>query len=519
MRKRKRPDWPIRVFRFAIKPIGELPQEMFSVAKRMQVAWNKLVDLRETISQEVTAIADITAEQKKELWNTFSPRAKDILNDGTNGFNFTWECKQEILDRFHRALVLKQNPKKQYELRSFSIPRIFNAGGRELTKLFQKDISGISLRPVRDEYYDGYTAWHQKMRGSKGYFEISKDLSIDFLVNLSMKIPTDGFLKRITLTGQKNSLGWKFWIILTCEYPPSLIENILPDLKCGLDLGWRRFADYIRIGMLVNQNGEVKELKLPLAYTNNQSRKKRLKFPNDPNQVIESWFELEELNQKIGLHVESIKEQLKKSMPKDLPENIASSFAHLGMMRQSGIKRLGFELEKANIAHQSQLEIKEWLKSNLQLEQKLQRSRDRLLRNREIHYRLLSKELANSYSQIGWENDLSLKTMAEDSDLKMSINPGLKNSMYYRHMVSLYQLRTFLKDATRKAGSNLSLTKAKNTTAKCCVCDGDIVNDGKLIQVCVNKHKLDQDINAATNLLKSIDNSFDLTKIKKYLVS
>lgn len=528
MRKRKRPDWQVKVFRFAIKPIGEIPQEIFSTAKRMQIGWNKLVDLREDIRKRIAdfIIANPNLEEtelskaKKEMWASFDKEAKQILN--AEEFNFNWESKQEIIDRFNKSISLKQHPKKQYKLMNFSLLRIFGEGGREIDKLFKKDVSAISIRPVKEEMYNGYTAWHQRMKGSKGYFEVNKDIRLNFSFSLSMYIPRDGFLKRANIIARKNSLGWRWWLVLTCEYPPTIIQNVLPDKICGLDLGWRRFEEYIRIGMLVDQEGNTRELKLPLGYTNNTIRKTLSKFPVNERKPLSTWADLEEFNQKIGLEVEALKTKIKNEVVMDLlPEEIKSSITHITMMRQNGLKRLLFEMEQAGVNGKNQKVVdalRDWVKLNTILEQKLQRGRDRLLRNREIQYRALSKELSNSYSCIAWESDLDLKTMAEDKDqLKISINPALKNSMYYRHTVSLYTFRSYLKDASNKSGASLSLTKAKNTTIKCCICNGDIINDGKLIQACTNGHKLDQDINAAVNLLKKVAPNFDTSKISKYL--
>lgn len=45
MRARKRPDWPVLVYKYWVEPIGELPQELWQIAKLMQKTWNDLVDL------------------------------------------------------------------------------------------------------------------------------------------------------------------------------------------------------------------------------------------------------------------------------------------------------------------------------------------------------------------------------------------------------------------------------------------------------------------------------------------
>jgi len=513
MRERKRPDWPIKIYKFDIMPIGkELRQLLWDIAKGMQNAWNALVDLRESIRAQITAIPNCSKEQAKEIWSNsnFELKAKTIVSQPE--FNLNHECRQEVLDRFHRATTAKKHPKKHFRLDRICIPHYYSGGGRELHKLFTTSSKTLSFRPVELESYLGTTVAHRRQRGSRGYFGLmtaDKQLAqLNFKVNLHTKIDEIGFLKRVYLIGNHSCLGWKFHLVLTTEIEPSIIKNILPATECGLDLGWRKLdQDNVRIGYLVDTRGNKQEITLPLGLPSKGLKKHNQyalsKSPNaiPYNLVINHWDLVKQIDQEIAFNVDRCKENLKKSLPKQLPEHIKNVVDSIQLMRQKGLKKLYWLLKEANIAPDSIRELEVWFGIDRCLSRKLQKGKDRLIRFRQWHYRNIALDLARRHSVIYWESDLSIKALAEDPILKQPGNEALKNSMFYRQIVALGEFRQYLKNACKKTGCILAASKKNHTTDRCTICNAPVATGSSLMLTCDNGHKMDQDLNAARRLL------------------
>ncbi len=578
MRKRKRPDWQIKCYKYELDLIGEPPSIFWDIAKSMRNAWNRLVDLRTSIqrsiqttdaiidnllntdlstfsltesfylqvSQKVKSfikhdqerdsfildqsiinqvvdrlkVGDLThdqlkAEYKKTYWSTFDLASKAIVKDPSLALN--WECQSEILDRFTRATVAGKHPKKQFRFDSINIPHYYTGGGREISKVFTESSHTLYLQPIDfKKFPDAYLTQKNKSRtrASRGYFGLGKDSEgnhqyINFKVNLHRQIESLGFIKRCNLVGRYNCLGWKYSLVLTVEVEPSNIQTVLPASECGLDLGWRCLGDYIRLGYLVDDQGNEQELKLPITLTAKRFKKYNERYPD--NRVINDWMMLKDFHQQLCYQVDNTKALLQKSLPKQLPQEIHDVLKGFHKMRQGGLYKIRRILkENPTVAPESLHELELFAYDDLYIKRKIQRGLDRLIGFREWHYRNLALQLATNYSTIYWESDLNIKALAEgvnDKDAKLDPNFDkskhyfIKNSMEFRHIAALGIFRLYLINACKKTGSTLYSTKSKNTTALCCICSESVNTSQKLENICINGHLMDQDKNAAKNLL------------------
>jgi len=510
MRARKRPDWPVLVYKYWVEPIGELPQELWQIAKLMQKTWNDLVDLREQTRSNIAAIENISSQEKKANWQEFEEKSKLLVkNSGLN-----WECQGEILDRFRTACTAKKHPKHHHRLEKISIPHRFTAGGREVRKLFSESSKAFSLRSVKKEAYLDDKGESRRLRASRGYFGLDES-RIDFLINLHRPLPEESFIKKVSFLGRNRGvLGWEWSVAITVEQAPSTIETVLPDKVCGIDLGWRKFEEYLRVAVIVDNTGKAMEFRLPFNASTSKTSRYNKKYPG--NRILEDWREIDEMQTKVDLMLEETKAKLRKLLPEQLPQEIANKIAYLTKMRQGGLIKLMYQLKEAKILPECQELISSWKEENDFLLRRISSARERFINRRNWLYENLALYLAENYSEIAWEGDLGLKEMAELKQMskedkeKLTIEQkyALKNSMVYRHCVALSEFRSRLEKACKKTGSNLVDCEVVDTSSVCVMCGSAIDVGVSRICKCEKGHKMDNDINAAIMLLSQIEPNF-----------
>ena len=514
MRTRKRPDWPVLVYKYWVEPIGELPQELWQIAKLMQKTWNDLVDLREQTRSNIAAIENISSQEKKAHWQQFEEQSRLLVkNSGLN-----WECQGEILDRFRTSCTAKKHPKHHHKLEKISIPHRFTAGGREVRKLFTESSKAFSIRSVKKEAYENDKQENRRLRASRGYFGLNES-RIDFLINIHRPLPEESFIKKVSFLGRnRNVLGWEWSVANTVEQAPSRIENLLPSKVCGIDLGWRKFDEYLRFAVVVDNTGKAMEFRLPFDASTSETRRYNKKFQHN-NPIIDDWRHIEENQRKLDLMLEETKTKLKKLLSEvtiQLPEEIANRIAYLTKMRNGGLIKLMYQLREAKILPECQELIANWKEKNDGLLRRINSAREHFINRRNWLYENLALYLAENYCDIAWEGDLGLKDMAEMKQMseadkaKLTVEQkyALRNSMVYRQFVGLSEFRSRLEKACEKTGCNLVDCEVVDTSSICGICGSGIKVGVSRICECAKGHKMDNDVNAAIMLLGQIEPSF-----------
>ena len=500
MRERKRPDWPITVHKYWIKPL-EIPQELWDIAKLMQKTWNDMVTLREATQAQIAAIENISREEKRAIWANFETANKEIVENS----GLRWECKGELLDRFKTACSSKQHPRHHSKLERIAIPHRFTGGGRAVNKIFTATSGSFGLEPVSEEAYASDRQANRKMRGTRGYFGLY-ETSFEFLINLHRELPANSFIKKVTLIGtNKHIFGWEWAVAFTIEHEPSRTQSVLPARKCGIDMGWRKFEDYIRLGVLIDNEGRAIEFKLPFNATTASTQRYNKKFISNP--IIDDWRTLEEVQRKSDFLLEELKVVLRELKPDNLPAEIADKFSYLTKMRQGGIVHLLYKMQELEVAIECQHAILAWKEKSDALRRRINAARDRMLARRNWAYENIALWIAENYSDIAWEGDLGLKVMGEDA-AKDNVNYALKHSGEHRHFAAIGELRSKLQLACKKTGANLVNCKAKDTSKLCAICKTPMDIGSPLFYRCANGHRLDNDVNAGINLLANIDEEF-----------
>lgn len=134
MRKRNRPEYRVRSYRYWARPLTGLPDTFWQLAHKMQETWNSLVEAWEKSSQLAPTLAN---DEQKVVWAAHRETCRRIiLQSGLN-----WECGPAVLERFETACRMadrgeRGQPKCQHEIRSVMIPHCYTSGGIPAAGLF-----------------------------------------------------------------------------------------------------------------------------------------------------------------------------------------------------------------------------------------------------------------------------------------------------------------------------------------------------------------------------------------------
>lgn len=486
MRERKR-DWPVIVYKFWARPIGDVPEEFWNLARGINNLWNSLLEIR-AIARDRTA-AEKDNEQKKANWQSFWVEARNHVRNS----ELNWEIKGEVFDRFvtasRRVAKEQLDLKPHHSLRRVMIPHRFTGGGIPVARIFNLAFPGkrLKIRPVPDHAYCDNRRASTRQRLTHGIFGLSDSAKIEFETILHRPIPNDAILKKSLWVGEfdrslPQAHRWTWSLQLVCEISekdycrnPSVIDRP----SCGLDLGWRVMSngEYLRIGVIVDSLGRAVELRLPLFMGRKRDETKQ--------GWISSLYDLIAFDSRIDLELEGAKTKL--------GDILVEKPAGLDKMRQNGLRKLLRETKDQRVINV----LTEWEERNGNLCAIRASVRRRIRRRKSWLYRNLAAWIAATYGIIVWEGNFSLKRMSMRSE-----SPAFRAAAKYREWAGLGELRTAIKNAARKYRSEIIQAETFNTTRRCFVCSAEHKGDKSELHLeCPNGHRWDQDINAARNIL------------------
>lgn len=463
MRKRKR-DWPIIVYKYRAYP-ASIPQSVWDTAKLQRELWNRLVALADRYSEWARLLGD-----KKAAWVGFDEAAQALVKES----GLDWVNGPQVLDRLRVTFRNRRFPRSHGALDRVSLSHRFTGGGIALVNIIDSTRakrfalqSSPSWQLPRRAHSPGQRHW-------RGRFQIGTE-TIDFALALNRALPEGSILKRVQWLGKRAGSKWFWYLALTLETPP--VEKLAnqSQLTAGLDLGWRAFVDgtpndYLRVGMLVDSEGRMIELRLPLALRDGPQGERR----------------------SLGYFAEL--------------QSLADDCLNCGR-ELAGDRRLGVRGLRQLVAdgHEHADGISAALSAYDLLRKRLSEQRFHALQRRRWWYQNLAQWLCRRYAVIALEADMKLPALHAKSD-----DPALRAAAAYRNYAAVGELRKYLTLAAVKWGTRIEGETA-NTTSICWQCGGKIEVGAVLELICDNGHRRDQDGNAARNLFSQLTGDFGQT--------
>lgn len=483
-RKRKR-NWPQRCYRFAVTS-ADIPESMWAQAKLMQALWNRLCEMHAEVRASISETTP--EEERKAKWAQFELDARA----SAKAAGLRQECDADVLDRFTKACVAAaREPARGWPKPrglSVSIRHRYGGGGTPLPTIVSDRAKRVRVNgPVSFSALGRQRNAARKGADSRfrhGVFQLNNGDNIRFTIQQHEPINPGAIVKSVRWVGRRAvAFGWTWWLIVQTEEPP--VERVPTGRACGIDVGWRKRGDALRLAFLADDTGTKRELLLPLDFSTKQTRRERIRRPHFEHQP-QNHAELRDLARQRDERLEELKADL-RALLSPLP-------AGFDKMRGRGLVRLMHELpDTESIARQRIEQWREWDRPRFRRET---RARQRFAQRRVDLYRNLAAEIAKTYDTINVEA-VGVKRMIEDDER----DPALKAADRYHQIAAPSDFLRCLSNAARKYGSQFVRKDAKKTTTTCSDCGAEMTSGADLMQRCVNGHLLDQDENAARNLL------------------
>jgi hypothetical protein len=491
MRRRKRPEYRVRSYKYWARPLGELPETFWRLAHTMRETWNSIVEAWEKTAESARTLPK---DEQKAVWTTHRETCRRIVAE--SGLN--WECGPEILERFETACRMAARgergwPKRQDETRSVMIPHCYNNGGTRVAALFRMS-RRLALRPVPLEAYANSRRETVRQRLTRGTFGFAGG-SIEFETILHRPIPDAAFVKRCAWTGKHHPIkGWRWFIIVTIEEPPVPARE--SDKTVAIETGWRVFGDAIRVAMAVDQDGFVQELRLPIDGARSHERR---------HNIPSGWRDLAVIDSQIANLLEGAKVELRSL---SAPESCCDPMSHLARMQQGGLVRLLRQLDENGSWPEASAVLRKWKPQNDRLRSIRACLSERLTGRRRWLYRNFAAQICRNYGTVILKK-MPIQRLSQSGDV-------LDSAARYRQWASPAELSLYLRQAAMSTGTVVKEAESAFSTTTCAECGAQATQTGNVILTCPTGHSWDQDENAARNLLSQMcSDSLQLSYVRK----
>jgi hypothetical protein len=502
------PDMPTLTYKYDITIIGDVPQIVWDTGKAMNALWNDLVERHDAYC---TAFKTADRDVRKKVFGDLMKNGKGGIlyerakaSKDTLDFRYYWS----VWDRFRKARLFAKT--------RTGAPRIKHALERVLIPMeygnFSEPTSWIHEHP------NGRAHVRDAQGLTRGHFVVD-DVRVPFEIVIDRPLPEGALIKSIALSGyHERPFGWKWSLIFSLQTPP---HKAAPSVRrvAGLDLGWRTMGDYIRIGVIADSAGDLRELRLPYDLSRNQDRKfiARLKaqgcadlpLPRDTRAIANAQAEMD-------AKLEACKDALASVDRSEWPADAKQSMFGIVKMRAGGLRRIRRMLAEAGIVYSF---LDEWQSEYTRNLRRYRAAQIDWIAARNYLYRCLAKWIAENYDALAWEGDLNLKQMAEQPrknkqgrkkkheetgewDKRTPDDRVLEASQKHRQWASLHTFRKYLAEAMNKRRRDLQSHPAAYSSQVCDECGQHIAPGRELWRACADRHIEDQDISAALYYLR-----------------
>lgn len=474
-RKKLRPENTPYVYAYDIQ-IPDVPEIVFEVAKGQRDLWNWLAVEHSAL---VARVAEADKSLKKAAYDEFWKQAYNHTKTEGERLGLPSRAKWQVLDAFKASQskwAKKQGgmPSIKRGLRKINIENVTESG------------TGASVRWIFTD--SNRKPFHLRRPSGlvRGYFKIN-DERVHFSTVLHREMETDCILKRYALCGTYEPAfrEWRWKLILLMERPPR--PQMHGNVVASMDMGWRRREDGLRIGVIYAADG-AHEIFLPFDLANRSERKQAARFGDtEMTRDIRGIWDLQAIQ---DLALESCKKTLRAMDRSAWPEDAREGMAGIVKMRAGGLRKIRRALYDAGIVITC---LEEWHARHVELSKRIRKAQLRIFATRNAIYRNLAAWLSRNCAVLAWEDDLSLKDLAEDESGQHAID----NAQKYRQFAGLSILRGYIRE---KMASRIPPIPGSYTTQECQICGGHVEPGAAVMLACENGHLRDQDLNAALAL-------------------
>ena len=473
MRPRKRAEWPIRVYKYSIRPEyntwEQLPIEARQETEQARALWNSLVEVfqqRQIRYRELNPLGEqqtngvdkpAIRQALTQLQQSFLAEARQV----TAQSSVTWAYREFILTQFLATVTRflrrqgKAPQRKHGEPTELHFHHRFAGGGFAVEKIFGHS-QRLSLAPVSLAAFDDQLSQRQRKRCARthGTFQVGT-MHLPFQVLLHRPLPPGGLLKSAALIGKQvvpsgfrdgdnggcwTAAQWAWSLQLTVEQPPSMTEpGQQPVLQGTLLLSRRLWNEsQLQVGILVDSTGREEALLLPEA-------------------VLTAWYHKRELQRQADHSRDQTKSMLQDLRKHPQLHGTANLLlAHVGQMENAGLWRMLRHLDDPRMNDEIGTIVRCWADRQTRLQRETRGLERRYLGQRDWFYRNLASQLCHRYQQIV----IAPEPLPSVIPNAHPTTERQDDEGTYRHLAAPSVFLSFLQQAATKTGTQI---KASST--------------------------------------------------------
>lgn len=454
-------------------PLDEALREL---APRIQALSEQLRDSRRAVKEEFAAPLKALEQERRS-------RAETARK--TSGL---WYCNSNaVFEAYDRARVRAMREGTQLRFHGFRGEGRFTVqliGGESISRVLSGQCSQVHLSLVPTE--------HSQHSLTVAIYSVDRHFrTVTFPVQYHRPLPPDATLQALTVTRHRIGTRFRHHVVFRMRVPAQpFAVHAYPERRCAINLGFRERPDgTLRVGMLINERGQFRELCLPRKILEIRDRLERLRGARDT-------------------HFTTIVARIRALWP-ERPHGASAELTErmTGFLRapKPAIRKLAaliwwWRTDTAMLRYWPLLrdEIEAWRVADKKAYEREANELDQVLAHRRDYYRTLARELTREFGEIRL-GKVNLRQMA-----RLESPEGAKNELHARsrrnrQRAALYELQSEIKQQAVKSGSVL-ITVAPPYSSTCARCGEPLATGADLLVRCPQGHLWDQDELAATNI-------------------
>jgi hypothetical protein len=349
----------------------------------------------------------------------------------------------------------------------------------------------LQIEPVPEE------AWTHPVRGVRrklartkirlrvGSDESRRPVWLELPMVMHRPLPVNAKIREASAIREKVADSYRWKVTIT-------VDESGPAQKCsdgktvGIDFGWRRVRDGLRVAYWYDTDGNHGQLVIP-------------------ENTLSEFARLDDLRSIRDRHFNEMREWLASWLRgRKVPEQLAEATANLCDWRSPArMAALYRRWERFDGDDEAYDRLTDWHRKDTHLWRWGRHLEDQLIKRRREQYRIFAARLAREYSFVALEA-LNLKNMIA----KPVPEDGTQGSLpedWYRRVAALHSLRQIIKATCAREGVAVLEVRAELTTQWCHACNHEERFDAapQIWHTCRRcGTPWDQDYNAARNILE-----------------
>ena len=420
-------------------------------------------------------------------------------NSGLWWGNYNAVCRSY---EFARRRAWKQGGELRF--RSFDgIGRFVNQiqGGMPLSNLFEGSHSQVKIKPLPANAYS-HPSRGERRRLQRTELTICVYTGVDengkrfrrtltFPMTMHRPLPDEAVIKEVFVRRFRRGTRFHWSANITATHPRQAQNEHKSCYACGIDLGWRKIEDGLRVATIVSSEDQVSHVVLPKV-------------------ILQKLTYLDELKSRIDRAINELQVWFTKNLNLGdiLPDVIAAGISKLLESKIPSPREfiklaLLWRDEYPCVATDALQRIERWRKQDKRLRNEMENLRAKVLARRADFYRNEAKRIAQQFSIIGME-ELDLRRFALRSTNSNEKDHSIAEIRLNRERAALSELRKWIE--IQAAKYNTEIIQVRGDSTRQCHCCGH-VNSPKdrrwkeIVWQCEScGTKWDQDVNAGYNL-------------------